>query len=108
MGAAGDADLGGHQHVAADADAMPDLHQVVQLGPGTDARLAHRRPVHRGVGAELDVVLDDHRRHLRNLLVRAIATPDEAIAVTADDHAVLQDDPVAHRAPARGSRRSRE
>ena len=34
---------------------------------------------------------------LRDLLVRAVASPDEAVAVAADDDAVLQDDAIANR-----------
>ena len=95
LGAAGDADLRRHQHVAPDAHAVRDLHQVVDLGAGLDARLADRRTIDGGVRAELDVVLDDDGGDLRNLLVRAVAPADEAVAVAADDDAVLQDDAVA-------------
>ena len=34
---------------------------------------------------------------LRNLLVRAVAATDEAVAVAADDDAILQDDAIAER-----------
>ncbi len=89
-----------------DGDAVGDLHEVVDLGAGLDARLADRRTIDGRVRAELHIVFDDDGRDLRNLLVRAVAAADEAVAVAADDDAVLQDDAVADRARARGSPRS--
>ena len=47
----------------------------------------------------LHVVLDDHGGHLRNLLVGAVGAPDEAVAVAANHHAVLQHHAVADRHP---------
>ena len=92
----------GQQRVAADGDAVGDLHEVVDLGAGPDARLAHRRAVDGGVGADLDVVLDHHRPGLRDLLVGAVGVVREAEAVGADHRAVLHDD-----ARARGGSASR-
>ena len=40
-------------------DAVRDLHEVVDLRAGADARLADRRPIDRRVRADLDVVFDD-------------------------------------------------
>ena len=97
VGAAGDADLGRQQHVAADGHAVADLHEVVDLGAGLDARFAHRRAIDGRVGAQLDVILDDDRGHLGNLLVRPIAPAHEAVAVAADDDAVLENHAIANR-----------
>ena len=88
--AAGDADLRGQQHAAADRDAVRDLHEVVDLRAGADPRLADRRPIDRRVGADLDVVFDDDVGVLRDLQVRAVRLPREAEAVAADDGAVVQ------------------
>ena len=74
---------------------MRDLHEVVDLRAGLDARLPHRRPVDRGVGADLDVVFDDDAADLRDLLVRAVGVAREAEAVAADHRAVLHDHAVA-------------
>src|SRR4029450_4928460 len=52
--------------------------------------LTHGRAIHRRVRAKLHVVLDDDDGDLRDLFVRTIATTDEARAVAADDHAVLE------------------
>ena len=98
-GAAGNADLRREQHVLAEHHAVRDLHQVVDLRAGLDPRLAHRRPIDRRVGADLDVVFDHDRRGLRNLFVRAIRPLREAVAVAADHGAVLDDHARADRAP---------
>ena len=76
-------------------DAVADLHQVVDLRAGADARLADRRPIDRRVGADLDVVLDDDVGALRNLQVRAVGLPREPEPFAAEHRAVLHDDPVA-------------
>ena len=76
---------------------MRDLHQVVDLRAGADARLADRRPIDRRVRADLDVVFDDDVGVLRDLQVRAVGLLGEAEAVAADDGAVLQDDAIADR-----------
>ena len=52
-------------HVAADADAVRHLHQVVDLRARLDPRFADGRAIDGRVGANLDVVLDDDRRDLR-------------------------------------------
>ncbi len=106
---AGDADLPGQHDVVFDArccrrcrpaprsstrsptrDAVRDLHQVVDLGAGADARLADRRTIDRRVRADLDVVFDHDGGVLRDLEVRAVGLRDEPEAVAADDRAVLQ------------------
>src|SRR5258706_11367355 len=87
-----DADLRGQQHPAADADAVRDLDEIVDLGSGADARFADRRPIDRGVGANLNIVFEHDAGALRNLQVRAVGLPRKAEALAADDGAVLQDD----------------
>ena len=72
------------------ADAVRDLHQVVDLRAGADAGLADRRAIDRRVGADLDVVFDHDVGVLRDLEVRAVRLPREAEPVAADDRAVLQ------------------
>ena len=106
--AAGDADLRREQHAAADRHAVRDVHQVVDLRAGADARLADRRAIDRRVRADLDVVFDHDVAVLRDLEVRAVLLPREAEAVAADDdavvqrHAVADDDALANRRPASG------
>jgi hypothetical protein len=75
---------------------MSDHHEVVDLGAGLDARLADCRAIDRRVGAQLDVVFDDDAGDLRDLLVRAVATAHEAIAVAADHDAILDHDAIAN------------
>src|SRR6185295_14545133 len=82
--AAGDPDLRRHEHVATDGDPMADHDQVVEFRARLDARLADRWAIDRRICAELDVVFDDDGGHLRNLLVRAITTPYEPVAIAAN------------------------
>ena len=88
--------------------AVADLHEVVDLRARLDARFADRGTIDRRVGAQLHVVFDDDRGDLRDLLVRAVAAADEAVAIAADDHAVLQHHAIADASHARGSRRWNE
>ena len=44
-----------------------DLHEIVDLGALADHGVADRAAVDRGVGADLDVVLDDDAPDLRDL-----------------------------------------
>ena len=64
---AGDADLRHDHAMLADGDVVGDLHQVVDLRPLPDQRVAAAAAVDRRVGADLDVVADDHAPELRHL-----------------------------------------
>src|SRR5262249_37312166 len=98
-GAAGNADLRGQQHPPADADAVRDVNEVVDLRAGLNARFADGRSIDRAVRADLDVVLDDDGGGLRDLEMRAIRLLREAEALAADDHAVVEDDAVTDNGP---------
>ena len=74
--APGDAHLRREQDTAANRHAVADLHEVVDLGAGTNAGLADRGTIDRGVGADLDIVLDDDRL-AADLQVRAVRLPGE-------------------------------
>src|SRR5512139_265221 len=65
--AAGDSDAAGDHRVFTDAAVVPYLHLVVDLDAILDHRVANRATVHRGVGADLDVVADHDGADLRNL-----------------------------------------
>ena len=75
-------------------DVVRDLDEVIDLRPLADHRVAARAAVDRGVGADLDVVLDDDAADLRHLQV-ALRAHGEAEAVLADAHAGMEDDAVA-------------
>ena len=47
-------------------DVVRDLHQIIDPCPGTDHRVVDRAPVDRGIGADLDIVLDHHAAELRH------------------------------------------
>src|SRR2546428_294749 len=75
--AAGDARLRRQEHAPADRDAVGDVNQVVDFRARLDARLADRRAVDRGVGANLNVVFDDDGGVLRDFQMRAVGLTDE-------------------------------
>jgi hypothetical protein len=75
-----------------------DLHEVVDLGASLDSRLAHGRTIDGRIRPQLHIVFEDDGGNLRNLLVRAVAAANEAVAIAADDDAVLQDYAIAKRA----------
>ena len=82
---------------------MAYLYEVVDFRAGLNAGFANRGAIDGRIGADLHIVFDHHDAGLGNLLVRAVGTADESIAVAADHRAVLQhhamadDDPLANR-----------
>ena len=92
--AAGNAGLPGDQAVPADADVVRDLHQIVDLGALADDGVAGRAAVDRGVGADLDVILNDDPAGLRNFLM-ASRRRQIAEAVLADARAGMDDHAIA-------------
>src|SRR5581483_2390615 len=95
--AAGDPDLRDEQHALSEFDAVRDVDEVVDLRSRADARLADGRAVDGRIRPDLDIVFDDDARFLRDLDVGAVIVGRKAVAVAADDDAVLQDDAVADR-----------
>src|SRR4029453_995307 len=99
--AAGDSRLRDEDAVLSYRDVVSDLHQVVDLRAALDGGLTERRPVDRHVGAELDVVLDDHDATLRYPIVTPLVL-DAAGPVASDDapavdvHAAPDPAPVEH------------
>ena len=75
-------------------DVVPDLDQIINFRAFADDRVLKGAPVDGRIGADFDVVLDDHPADLRHLQVPAGAH-GEAEAVLADAHARMDDDPVA-------------
>src|SRR2546422_2248028 len=93
-----DSHLGHDDRVLTDLDVVADLHQVVDLGPAADDRLPERGAVDRRVRPNFDVVLDQHRAHLRDLPVR-FAVEGVAEAVGANHRARVNHDALAERDP---------
>ena len=71
--------LGAEQGIVAHRGAVPDLDQVIDLAAASDARFADACAVDAGVF--LDIVADDHRSGLGNLLPGAIVTLGKAKSV---------------------------
>jgi hypothetical protein len=91
--AAGDAGLCHHDAVAADLHVVRDLHEVVDLRPLADDGVARRAAVHRGVGADLDVVSDAAPAEVGHPLETA-SLPDESEPGAAHARAAADDDPL--------------
>ena len=64
--APGDPHLGGDDAIFTDHDVMRDLHEIIELGAAADHRASKSCPVHRGVGAYLDVILNFNPARLGN------------------------------------------
>src|SRR5690606_36662653 len=93
---AGNAAMGGEHATTSDPYIMGDLDEIIYLGPLADHRIGKRAAIDRGVGADLDVVLDDDAAELGHL-VEAGAARHVAEAVLADAHAGMDDDAVAEK-----------
>src|SRR5262249_61987961 len=91
---AGDAHMADDYAVPADHDVVPDLHEIINFCPSADDRVPERTAVDAGIGADLDVVLDDHGADLRHLEV-AGGGERKPEAVLPDPDAGVQDDPIA-------------
>ena len=74
---------------------MGDVHQIVDLGAGTDPRLTDGGPVDRRVRADLDIVFDRDAAVLRDLEMRAVGLLRKTVSVASDDDAVVEGDAVA-------------
>ena len=88
--AAGDPDAGHEEAALADAHVVPDVHQVVELGPAADHGVVDAAAVDAGVGADLHLVLQDAAADVGNPLVPAGA--GEVAEPGAADHRARLDD----------------
>src|SRR5207248_1270767 len=80
----GHANLRHDQTEATHTHVMRDVNEVVDLCPGADHGVADAAAIDRGVGANLDVVLDDAPADMRDSLVLVVPV-DVAEAIAADD-----------------------
>ncbi len=97
--AAGYADLGDDHAAPAQPHVVSDLHQVIDHAPVADNSIRAGAPINRGVGADLDIVVDDDPAQLRHLDVFGRVWR-EAEAVLTDTHAGMQNDARADHAMA--------
>ena len=108
LGAAGDADLRCHQHVRPTVTPWPICTRLsifvpalIRVSPTAGRSTVVFAPS--STSSSMTTVGD-----LRDLLVRAVAAADKAVAVATDDNAVLQDDAIAERDALADRRRSNE
>ena len=72
---------------------VPDLHEIINFRALADHRVAQGAPVDGGIGADFDIVLDDHSADLRHFQMARLAH-GEAEAVLADGRAGMDSDMV--------------
>ena len=92
--AACDAHLGHDDIVFADLHVVRDLDEVIHFRPSPDNRSAEGGTVNRDVRSQLDIIFDDHRPDLGDLMMAALML-EKAEAVAADHRPRMDDDPVA-------------
>src|SRR5947207_10361070 len=71
-GAACQADLGAQQRVFANVGGVSNLHQIIDLGATPNSRFADRGAIDGGVGADFDIVFENHDSGLHNFVVAAV------------------------------------
>src|ERR1700678_2876347 len=69
---------------------MPNLHEIIDLDPASNAGFAHAGPVDAGVGLNLDVIFNHHWSWLRDLVPMSVASLGEAKAIASNDNSILK------------------
>src|SRR5690348_1108477 len=98
--AAGEAGLGGDDHIFSDADIVAHVHQIIQLRAPADDGQVQSSAIHGGISADLHVVADLQAANLRKLFVAAgggVAHVAEAVA--AQHRAAVHENTVAQTHP---------
>src|SRR5690348_6814537 len=98
--AAGEAGLGGDDHIFSDADIVAHVHQIIQLRAPADDGQVQSPAIHGSIGADLHVVADLQAANLGKLFVAAgggVAHIAEAVA--AQHRAAVHDNTVAQAHP---------
>ena len=90
----GYADLRNQQTMPPNRDVVSNLDLIIDLGAFADNRIAIGAAVDRGIGADLDVVLDNDAADLGNFQV-ALATHREAETILANHDAGMDDHAIA-------------
>src|SRR5579875_413823 len=98
-GAAGNSCLRDEHALAPDPDVVPDLHEIINHRARADDGVGAGAAVDGGVGADLDVVADDHPAELRHL-DEGFLIGREAEAVLAEPRAGIDAHTVAYQAVA--------
>src|ERR1019366_616246 len=96
--AAGDTGAAGDRRVRTDMHVVPDLDQIVELDTVLDDGVIQRTAVYASVGADFDVVTDQHPAYLRDLAPDAMVLRD-AEAVGPNHRAGVHQRTLAEAAP---------
>ena len=99
--APGTSRLGNKDATPTEHDVVTDLHQIINHRTRADDRIRPGTAIDRGVGADFDIIADNHTPQLRDLDMAARAR-GKAEAVLTDAHAGIERDAVADQAMADG------
>jgi hypothetical protein len=77
---------------------MTDLHQVIDLYAFLDNRIVQSPAIYCGIGTDFHVIVNDHAPQLRDLQP-VVAVPRNTKSVCTNDHARVNNDPLAYRQP---------
>ena len=86
--------LRAQKRIFAHRRAMSNLHEVVDLGPAANPRFANAGAIDAGICLNFDMIFNDRRTRLHNLVPLAGIVLGEAVAVGPHHHAILQDDVI--------------
>jgi hypothetical protein len=90
----GDSGLGGNDHMFAHVYVVRNLNKVIYLGARPDSRGSQRSSVKGAVCADFDIVLYNHRPHLRKFpLPATVGNVSETVAP--DDNSRMKNYPVS-------------
>ncbi len=77
-----------------DLNIMADLHEIIDLGPLTDNRIAVGATINRRIGTNIHIILQDHTTNLRHLEM-PLRPHGESKSVLSDSGAGMDDDAIA-------------
>src|SRR5437868_989764 len=95
LGGTGNPDLGDEQAMFADLHVVPDLDQVIDLGPLAYHGFAEGGAVDCGASADLDVIFDPDNADLRDFVMLA-AVRGKTIAIGSDHDTAVDNAAVAN------------
>src|SRR5579864_2237989 len=93
-GTAGDTDLGHDDTTASNLHVVPDLHEIINHGAGSNDGIGPGTAIDGAVGADFDSILDDDPSQLRHLHYTG-GIGGKAEAVLSDTHARIEHHPRA-------------
>lgn len=88
-GGSGEANLCAEERISTHRRTMTYLNEIIDLCPGLDARLSNGSPVDAGISLDFNVVFEDSRAGLKNLVPGSIGLFGKAEAICSYNDAIL-------------------